>query len=584
MRTGAAFVTHVQNVVALQEENPRIRGAARARFQNLLGSRRCRLLWIVLLMLNAPQTMAINECLDAHPQGCCSIEIRAAEHEPVAAKAAAGKTVGQVLLGGGALVAPVSGDLQVNSFTTDDQINPSVAGLTDGGFVVVWQSTGQDGSDQSVHGRLFDSNGASVGGEIQINTYTLGDQDQPDVSMADDGSFVVAYRRTGFEQAVRLFDASGDPLGDGFQIGTPSSGAEPPEVAHLADGSFLVSYAESVAERLRARPFAADGTAGNLVTAVDRSTGTVQNPALTDVDGLDFVVVWQDDSTEDGDDDGLGVPVIALGSDGSPSGSELQLNTFTTGNQKSPRIAEFAGELVVVWESYGQGAVGGYGIVSRRSGSDLTGAAAEQQVHTETDSAFLSGPDVAMAADLSSLVVYSGENELRGRSLDPAGVPQGSTSFALSQDVFGTQSRARVAPAAGGFVVVWQEDNLRDGSESGIFARRFGFDGDSDGTADVQDNCPDDANADQADGDFDGLGDVCDNCPDDANPEQSDSDQDGSGDVCDLCLGDDTTGDADGDDICADQDCNDDDPANACFIFTDGFESGNTSSWASTVP
>ena len=57
--------------------------------------------------------------------------------------------------------------------------------------------------------------------------------------------------------------------------------------------------------------------------------------------------------------------------------------------------------------------------------------------------------------------------------------------------------------------------------------------GDQDGIADVCDNCPDDANPDQADGDSDGLGDICDNCPNDANPNQEDGDEDGVGDVCD---------------------------------------------------
>jgi hypothetical protein len=76
-------------------------------------------------------------------------------------------------------------------------------------------------------------------------------------------------------------------------------------------------------------------------------------------------------------------------------------------------------------------------------------------------------------------------------------------------------------------------------------------DADSDGVFDSADNCPNDANADQADTDGDGAGDVCDltptgdndndgvdnaidNCPDDANPGQSDSDGNGIGDACDI--------------------------------------------------
>ena len=60
-------------------------------------------------------------------------------------------------------------------------------------------------------------------------------------------------------------------------------------------------------------------------------------------------------------------------------------------------------------------------------------------------------------------------------------------------------------------------------------------DTDSDGVADVNDNCPTVANSDQSDRqDGDELGDACDNCPDNANSAQTDSDGDGQGDVCDA--------------------------------------------------
>ncbi|MGH8502164.1 MAG: thrombospondin type 3 repeat-containing protein [Gammaproteobacteria bacterium] len=71
-------------------------------------------------------------------------------------------------------------------------------------------------------------------------------------------------------------------------------------------------------------------------------------------------------------------------------------------------------------------------------------------------------------------------------------------------------------------------------------------DGDGDGVADSDDNCPLVANADQTDTDGDGLGDACDddidgdgvlngsdNCALTANPTQADNDGDGVGNVCD---------------------------------------------------
>ncbi|MBI4884350.1 MAG: LamG domain-containing protein [Actinobacteria bacterium] len=75
-------------------------------------------------------------------------------------------------------------------------------------------------------------------------------------------------------------------------------------------------------------------------------------------------------------------------------------------------------------------------------------------------------------------------------------------------------------------------------------------DTDGDGVIDDDDNCPNDANADQANNDADGAGNVCDpdddndgveddddNCPTTANADQADFDLDGIGDACDPQTG-----------------------------------------------
>jgi hypothetical protein len=106
---------------------------------------------------------------------------------------------------------------------------------------------------------------------------------------------------------------------------------------------------------------------------------------------------------------------------------------------------------------------------------------------------------------------------------------------------------------------------------------------DGDGVPDSVDNCPNDANAEQADKDGDKIGDVCDpqddtdtdndgkrdeidNCLDQANPGQADEDGDGIGDLCDSDL------DGDGRDNSADNCPNDANPAQAD---TDGDQRGD---------
>jgi hypothetical protein len=90
--------------------------------------------------------------------------------------------------------------------------------------------------------------------------------------------------------------------------------------------------------------------------------------------------------------------------------------------------------------------------------------------------------------------------------------------------------------------------SLNDEVDFDVTARfDLAVDDDGDGVPSASDNCPDDANPDQADTDQDGAGDVCDpdddqdnapdtadNCPSVSNPDQADTDQDGIGDACDT--------------------------------------------------
>jgi hypothetical protein len=81
------------------------------------------------------------------------------------------------------------------------------------------------------------------------------------------------------------------------------------------------------------------------------------------------------------------------------------------------------------------------------------------------------------------------------------------------------------------------DDDTGDVCDNCLLVFNIGqFDADLDTLGDACDNCPDDDNFDQADADGDGVGDVCDNCPDDANADQIDSDGDGLGEACDTEL------------------------------------------------
>jgi large repetitive protein len=70
---------------------------------------------------------------------------------------------------------------------------PSLEADADGNFVVVWQASGPDGSGYGVFGQRYASDGALLGSEFRINTYTTTNQRMPAVATDPAGSFVVVW-------------------------------------------------------------------------------------------------------------------------------------------------------------------------------------------------------------------------------------------------------------------------------------------------------------------------------------------------------------------------------------------------------
>ena len=118
---------------------------------------------------------------------------------------------------------PVSGifspRINVNTTTLNDQVDPQVAALPDGQWVVVWNdksnTAGEDDSFGCVRMQVFNAAGAKVGTEILVNNETLFEQENPVITVLTDGRFVVAWQdnsQTGsdsdaFSIRSQMFDA-----------------------------------------------------------------------------------------------------------------------------------------------------------------------------------------------------------------------------------------------------------------------------------------------------------------------------------------------------------------------------------------
>jgi hypothetical protein len=127
--------------------------------------------------------------------------------------------------------APSGSEFRVNTYTTVAQQSPSVAMDAVGNFVVVWNSSIQDGSEEGIFGQRFNSAGAAVGSEFQVNTYTILSQSNASVAMLASGGFVVAWEGRGVGGSGRgiiaqLFDSSGIRVASEFQVNSSYPGSQ----------------------------------------------------------------------------------------------------------------------------------------------------------------------------------------------------------------------------------------------------------------------------------------------------------------------------------------------------------------------
>ncbi len=135
-------------------------------------------------------------------------------------------------------------DVQINTYTPDDQRFPSATIGPNGFYAVAWQSygsSGNDNSDYSVQFRAFDAEGAALDPEdVQANSYTTNAQQYPAAALAPNGRLLVAW------------ESNGSPGNDGngfsvqgrlYEVFTPPSQAVAiPAVARVqGSGAFFTS-------------------------------------------------------------------------------------------------------------------------------------------------------------------------------------------------------------------------------------------------------------------------------------------------------------------------------------------------------
>ncbi len=252
---------------------------------------------------------------------------------------------------------PIGDEFQINTTTSGNQKEPSVAMNASGDFVVAWQGPGIDEEDIFI--QRFDPNCQPLGDELLINTYTQGKQQCPKVAMDKNGAFAVVWESEKFEVdtntrvvSCQLFDVNGLTVGEEFEINLLGD-CRYPDVAMDPNGKFAVVWMEDGSSNnlIMVRLYDADGTA--KTKPVDASTiefDTLTRPSIAMNNSGHFIVTWDGDPETEKQDD---IHARLFDPNGAAMSDQFIVNNTTLdGKQQNPQIAmNNIGEFVIVWES-----------------------------------------------------------------------------------------------------------------------------------------------------------------------------------------------------------------------------------------
>jgi hypothetical protein len=383
-------------------------------------------------------------------------------------------------------------EFRANSYTSEDQRRPDVHVKANGDFIVAWAGyNGLDTSYYGVLGQRYDAAGTLQGAEFLINTYTPNFQFRPQAASDRRGNFVIVWSSLGQDGAAygvfgQRFNTTGAKVGSEFQVNSFTTAGQGSSYYYLennsalamaANGNFVVVWGSYDADGLvsqdgdgasvHGQRFNASGARVGAEFRINtNTTGDQVGPSVAMRDDNSFVVTW---TTPDGD--AYGIHGQRYDAGGSPVGGEFNVPSDTAGNQIASSVrTNGTGQFTVVWTSADE-------LVARRF--DTSGAAigAQFQVNTYTvDTQYTYGFGIDRRGNF--VVNWNNGNDgsglgVSGRRFSVAGTPREAENpvpLTTAGDQF---EGVAASDDVGNVVSVWT-DFGRDGGFSGVYGQRFG--------------------------------------------------------------------------------------------------------------
>jgi hypothetical protein len=251
----------------------------------------------------------------------------------------------------------MSTDVVVSTFSNNFQINPAVTTLNNSNIVVVWGSFDQVGSNslQDVYGQILSPIGNKIGTNFLINQFTSYNQRTPAIAALKNGGFVVTWVSEQ-ERAVAPTYA------------TPS--------ANVTANAIQVPSID-----VYARLYNSNGVAQGNEFLVNQDYNPCANPTVAAGSDGGFMIVW-DAHDMSNLTNSLDVYARSFSSTG-VGGTAVRVNSYLYGDQYAPRINLIGTDYLVAWTSLAQDGSreGVYGQFLHSGGASVGG---EFRVNTTT--------------------------------------------------------------------------------------------------------------------------------------------------------------------------------------------------------
>ena len=444
---------------------------------------------------------------------------------------------------------PLGTNFEVNSQTnpTYNLPTPALAMAPGGQFAVVWSDYRSDSLHPNVYAQRYDTAGQAVGSNFRVNDSIWGKSfGSPKVAFDRQGNFLVCWnddRNGNNDIYAQAFDPNGQRLGPNFRVNddagatgqvTPCVGFSPSlqywvfwtdaregratiygqrfDSGRAPIGPNFRVNDDSFASQQRVPSIAANDAGQNITIWEDERNGNtdiycqvadslgnplgVNQQANTDNVGADHfystaaidaagnsITAWTDGRS------GLDIYAQAFSANGSPSGNNFKVNEDAVWHWSPCAAKDSAGDYVIVFMDYRQGA---YDIYGQRYNAQNQAVGANFRLNDDSAGTWHQYPSVGMSRFGRFVAAWMEERDggsIYGQVYDSAGNVVGTNFKANDNTGSAYMGYPAVAcDSAGNFVVAWEDG--RAGNDVDIYAQRFDQNGNKLGGNFVADNAP----------------------------------------------------------------------------------------------